>query len=108
MSLGCKRCKIRAFSEVDKYESALKIGDAVHLFVDNTLMHEIECPMDDDVKIGEVARCIHALVENGCVTAQIVKPTEEIVDELITTELGLLIDTFTDLDNEIIMYGGWA
>lgn len=103
-----KRCEVRAFHGADKYEFALRIGDVIHLLVDDELMHVIECPRDNESKIEEIARSIHAFVENGCVTAQIVKPLEDLplddlFDELMEPteeELGAFIDTLTNTELE--------
>ena len=102
------RCKVRAFNEKDKYEFALKIGDVVHLLIDDTIVHEIECPRDNCANIEEIARCINALVENGCVTVRIAKPLndipiEEIMDEMMEPneqELDAFIESLTDADLE--------
>ena len=106
------RCKVRACHGADKYEFALKIGDIIHLLVDNELMHVIECPRDNESKIEEIARSIHELVENGCVTTQIVKPLEDcpledLFDELmepteeeLEEELGAFIDSLTNTELE--------
>lgn len=64
--------KVHSFTDVERYQTALNMGDVIHLTVDGELMQVISRSMD----VGDMARTIHKLVKSGCVDAVIVTPTE--------------------------------